>query len=313
MINNLLMALLAVETPSEVEETTTEAIMTAGNLANDFNKKANAITEYFNNNVNTFINFAINVIIAIVIFIVGRLLIKATLKFLNRVLKRSNVDIGVVKFLHSCSNVLLHIMLLGIVCSQVGIKTTSVVAVVGSAGIAVGLALQGSLANFAGGVLILLLKPFTIGDYIVDGGSGKEGTVQKIDLFYTHLVTADNKKVVIPNGQLANSNLTNITAFEKRRLDIEVGISYSSSIEKAKKIIEQIAKNDDRVLKQEEIFVFVSSLDESQVTLGVRVWVKTEDYWNTRFDMNEKIKNRLDENGIEIPFNQLEVHVKNSN
>ncbi len=304
------MTMLAVETASNIEETTTEAIMTAGNIAEDINKKANAITEYFNNNVNSFINFGINVIIAIIIFIIGRVLIKLCLKFLNRIFKRSNVDIGVAKFLNSCCNVLLHIVLLGIVCSQIGIKTTSVVAVIGSAGIAVGLALQGSLANFAGGVLILLLKPFVIGDYIVDGGTGSEGTVRKIDLFYTYLVTIDNKQVVIPNGQLANSNLTNITAFDKRRLDMEVGISYSSDITKAKKIIKDIAESDARVLKDEEIFIFVSSLDASQVTLGIRIWVKTSDYWNTKFDMNEKIKNKLDENEIEIPFNQLEVHVK---
>lgn len=295
---------------NSVEEKTTEAIMTAGNVADNINEKANALSDFIRNNINSFINFCINFVIALIIFVIGKIIIKLLLKAFNRILKRSNIDQSVTKFLNSCANVLLHIVLIGIVCSQIGIKTTSVVAVLGSAGIAVGLALQGSLANFAGGVLILILKPFSIGDYIIDGGSGNEGTVQKIDIFYTHLISVDNKKIVIPNGELANSSLTNVTAFDKRRLDIAVGISYNSEIAKAKAILEGLANNDKRVLSDEEIFVFVKQLDESQVTLEMRIWVKKEDYWNTKFDMNEKIKNEFDKNGIEIPFNQIEVHMK---
>jgi small conductance mechanosensitive channel len=192
----------------------------------------------------------------------------------------------------------------------VGIKTTSFVAVLGTASLAVGLSLQGSLSNFAGGVLILMLKPFKVGDYIIDSSDGKEGTVTKIDLFYTTLITPDNKKTVIPNGSLSNTSLTNVTAFETRRVDFEIGISYSADISKAKSIIEETAKANELVLKDKEIFVFVSNLDSSQVTMGIRVWTNTSDYWTVKFELTEAVKKALDENNIEIPFNQLVVHME---
>ena len=196
------------------------------------------------------------------------------------------------------------------ICGQLGIETTSFIAVIGSAGLALGLAFQGSLSNFAGGVLILLMKPFKVGDYISESGSGMEGTVQQIDICYTTLVTPDNKKVVIPNGTLSNSSLTNASAFEKRRVDIEAGISYSADISEAKAEMENLAKNHALVLKEEEIFSFVSNLDSSQVTLGLRVWCLTSDYWSVKFDLTEGIKKTFDEKGIEIPFDQLVVHLE---
>ena len=190
-----------------------------------------------------------------------------------------------------------------------GIPTSSVIAAISAAGLAIGLALQGSLSNFAGGVLILLFKPFDIGDYIKEDTHGNEGTVEGIDLFYTKLKTPDNKQVVVPNGILANSSLTNFTSQNMRRVDITVGISYDSDIKLAKSILLDIINADERVLKDQDINVFVAELAESQVTLGTRFWVATDDYWQTKWDMLELYKEQLEGNGIDIPFNQLCVTI----
>lgn len=206
----------------------------------------------------------------------------------------------------------MYIILIVIICGQVGIETTSIVAVISSAGLALGLAIQGSLSNLAGGVLILALKPFKVGDYIHDGSCGNEGTVNKIDLFYTYLNTVDNKKLVIPNGSLANTYIVNASANEKRRVDFELGISYTSDIDQAKKVILETIDNEKLVLKQEEIFVFIKELAASQVTVGVRVWALNADYWTVYFNLNEAFKKAFDQAGIEIPFNQLSVHIEES-
>ena len=188
--------------------------------------------------------------------------------------------------------------------------TTSVAAALASCGVAIGLALQGSLSNFAGGVLILVLKPFVVGDYIVEDNKGREGTVKEIQLFYTKLLTVDNKTVIIPNGTLANTSLTNVTAQDKRRLDLSVGISYDADLKKAKELIEGIFRADEDILKEEGINVFVDNLGDSSVVIGARGWVKKDAYWTTKWRLTENIKLTLDENGIEIPFNQVVVHVK---
>ena len=159
--------------------------------------------------------------------------------------------------------------------------------------------------------MILITKPFVVGDYIIDAGTGNEGTVQRVDLFCTHLVTVDNKMIIIPNGSLANSPITNVTAEDKRRVDVTIGISYNASIAEAKKVMEQVIAQEDRILKDEQIMVFVQELAESQVTMGLRVWAKTDEYWNVLFALNENLKNAFDEAGIEIPYNQLDVHVIN--
>lgn len=297
-------------TETETEAATENVLMTAGEVAGDINKKANAFVEYLKTHIDTFIAFGFRILFAILMIIVGKIIIKFLLKICDRFFDRAGTEISVRKFLNSFIKAVLYIVLILVVCAQVGIETTSFIAVMGSAGLALGLSLQGSLSNFAGGILILLLKPFVVGDYIIDGGSGKEGKVSRIDLFYTHLITPDNKMVVIPNGTLANSNLTNLTTFDKRRVDILVGISYSSDIKKAKELLEEIADKCQYVLKDEKVAVFVNSLDSSQVTLGIRVWTKTTDYWDALFQLNETIKYTFDENDIEIPFDQLEVHVK---
>ncbi len=297
-------------TETETETTTENVLMTAGEVADDINKKANAFVEYLKTHIDTFIAFGFRILFAILMIIVGKIIIKFLLKICDRFFDRAGTEISVRKFLNSFIKAVLYIVLILVVCAQVGIETTSFIAVMGSAGLALGLSLQGSLSNFAGGILILLIKPFVVGDYIIDGGSGKEGKVSRIDLFYTHLITPDNKMIVIPNGTLANSNLTNLTTFDKRRVDIMVGISYSSDIKKAKELLEEIADKCQYVLKEEKVEVFVNSLDSSQVTLGIRVWTKTTDYWDALFQLNETIKYTFDENDIEIPFDQLEVHVK---
>lgn len=274
-------------------------------------EKANEFIQNLKNFIPGLISFGINVIIALIIFAVGKFIIKFILKICKRFFERAKIEISVSKFLLSLISAVCYLILLIIVLDTVGIKTTSFIAVLGTAGLAVGLSIQGSLSNFAGGVLILLLKPFKVGDYILESSSGKEGTVSKIDIFYTTLVTVDNKKIVIPNGNLSNSSLINISAYDTRRLDIFVGISYSSDIKKAKQILEDIAKNNSLVLKDKEIFTFVSELDSSQVTMGLRVWTLNSDYWNAKFELNEQIKIEFDNNAIEIPFNQLVVHMDN--
>ena len=292
-------------------ETTEEA--TAGIMQNpeETVKKANELIQHLKNFLPSIISFGINVAIALVIYWVGSILIKVLLKICKKFFNRTKLELSVSRFLLSLIKALSYVILILVVLDTVGIKTTSFIALLGTAGLAIGLALQGSLSNFAGGVLILLLKPFKVGDYIIEHSGGKEGTVSKIDLFYTTLMTADNKITVIPNGILSNSSLTNVTALDTRRVDFQVGISYNSDISKAKEIIEETARENELVLKQREIFVFVADLDSSQVTMGLRVWTNTSDYWTVKFSLTEDIKNKLDKNGIEIPFNQLVIHMDN--
>ena len=278
--------------------------------ADEVIKEASKLIEMIEGFLPKVFDFAVNVIIALILLFVGRIVIKYIIKFMDKFLKRANVEISMQKFLDSLIKVILYIVLIVIICGQVGIETTSFIAVLGSAGLALGLALQGSLSNFAGGVLILVLKPFKVGDYILDGSSGKEGTVKKIDLFYTYLDTSDNKKLIIPNGNLANTHIVNTSSNEKRRVDFELGISYEADIDKAKAVILQTAKSEEFVLKNEEIFVFIKELAASQVTVGVRVWSLNSNYWTVYFNLNEAFKKSLDEAGIEIPYNQLSVHIE---
>jgi small conductance mechanosensitive channel len=194
-----------------------------------------------------------------------------------------------------------------IVLGKFGITASSVIAVIGSVGLSIGLALQGSLANFAGGVLILMLKPFKVGDYIVEDSHGNEGTVTEIQLFYTKLLTLDNRTVILPNGDLSNTSLTNVTQQDKRMVQIKVGISYHADIRKAKSVLETVVANEQKRLPDEPYQVYVDSLEDSSVSLGIRVWTKSEDYWDVRWRLTENVKYAFDENDIEIPFPQVEV------
>lgn len=253
--------------------------------------------------------FGIDIIIAVIIFVIGKFIIKFILKFVDRIFAKSSADEGVAKFIHSVLKVALYIILAITICGQIGIETTSFAAIVASGGLAIGLAFKGSLSNFAGGVMILIMKPFTVGDYIES--NGVEGTVYKIDIFYTSLKTVDNKSVKLPNGTLSNSILTNYSMNEKRRVDVEVGIGYDDNIELARKELERVMNSYSNIMRDEANAVVVKNLADSAIIMEVRVWVPTEYYWDCKFYLNENIRVSFDKAGISIPFNQLDVNVHN--
>lgn len=274
------------------------------------NAEPGQIRAYFEGLLPKLLDFGVKILLALVIWFVGMKVIKLLRKILRRFLERSHVDVGVKQFLDSFAKAALYFCLFMALLGWLGISTASVVAVLGSAGLAIGMALQGSLGNFAGGVLILLLKPFKVGDYIIEDANKNEGTVTEIQLFYTKLKTPDNRVIVIPNGTLSNSSLTNVTQQDKRRLDLYVGISYEAELKEAKKVLMGLLEREERRLPKEESLVFVDSLEDSCVRLGCRLWVATGDYWQVKWDLTEQMKLALDEAGIPIPYNQLEVTLK---
>lgn len=271
-------------------------------------KNPGIIRTYFASLVPDLFNFALQVLIAIIVYAVGAKLIKMTVKIVRKTLERRNTDIGVIQFLSAVIRYSMYFVLFMVILNLFGIATTSAVAVLGSCGVAVGLALQGSLANFAGGVLILLLKPFVVGDYIIEGAN--EGTVYEISIFYTKLKTVDNKVIVIPNGNLSNSSLINVSHMDNRRVDVAVGIAYEADIRTAKDILYKVAEEDPARLPGEDIVVAVDNLGASSVDMTVRIWVKSEDYWPTKWRLTENIKYALDENNISIPYQQIDVQIK---
>ena len=289
------------DTTQEVTDATQEAV-----------KQVNHLTQYIQESIPGMITFGLEVLAALVAFFVGRLVIKWIRKIVRRSFERSGADKGVEQFVDSLLKYGLYALLIFSLISSLGFDTTSVAALMASGGVAIGLALQGSLSNFAGGVLILLLKPFVVGDYIIEYTNGKEGTVKEIQIFYTKLSTIDNKTIVIPNGMLTNNSITNATAKDERQLDLRVGISYDADIRQAKSVIENLLIKDECIIKNEQINVFVHELADSAVLLGIRAWVKNEEYWETRWRLLEEIKILLDENGIEIPYPQMAVHMKDS-
>lgn len=265
--------------------------------------------QWIENMMPRLVDFLVQVAFAFVVIVIGVKIIGWIRKILRRALERREADTGLIQFLDSLVKILLYLLLAISIMQRFGIQTTSVVAAIGSVGVAIGLALQGSLSNFAGGVIILLLKPFKVGDYIIQGSL--EGTVVEIELFYTTLLTPDNRRVVFPNGQLADNSLTNVTAEETRRIDISVGISYNSDLKAAKAILLTLAAEDADVLKEEGKMPMaaVEELGESSVNMLLRVWTPTDKYWDVKFRLNEAVKVSFDEAGIEIPYNQLDVHV----
>lgn len=263
---------------------------------------------YLEGMVPNLISFVLQAVLAIVVYVIGTKLIKWVVKLVKKTMERQEVDTGVIQFLSAIVKYALYLILVMTILGLFGVATTSVVAAVGSAGVAVGLALQGSLSNFAGGVLILLLKPFKVGDYIIQGGS--EGTVYEISLFYTKLKTGDNKVVVIPNGTLSNNTIMNVSHMDRRRVDIVVGIAYEADIKTAKDIMYKLAQNDEGRLPEEDAIVFVSDLAASSVDIGVRLWVNAADYWAVKWRLTENIKYAMDENGISIPYQQIDVQIK---
>ena len=249
---------------------------------------------------------------AFVFLVIGIKVIGWIRKLARRSLEHHGADTGLIQFLDSLVKYGLYIILGLTILQRFGVQTTSIVAAIGSVGVAIGLALQGSLSNFAGGVIILILKPFKVGDYVIQGDL--EGNVSEIQLFYTTLTTVDNRKIIIPNGQLADNSLINATAAETRRIDIRVGISYNGDMKLAKEILLKIGNEDECTIKEGEKapMAAVEELGESSVNMLLRVWAPTDRYWDTKFRLTEAVKAGFDEAGIEIPFNQLDVHLINS-
>ena len=267
------------------------------------------IERYLQELPDKLIRFGIRVLLALVVFIIGIQLIKLVRRILRKAFERRNVDVGVSRFLDSLVKTSLYILLLFMIASSFGLDATSVVALVGSAGVAIGLAVQGSLSNFAGGVLILLLKPFKLGDYIRDA-AGNEGTVEDVQLFYTRLVTPDRHMVVVPNGELANNNILNMSMLGDRRMDIKVGISYEADIRRAKEVLLRVLNEDPGVLQDEEKKVFVEELADSSVIMGLRCYSANENFWETKWRIMETVKYALDEAEIGIPYPQMDVHMR---
>lgn len=251
--------------------------------------------------------YGMKLVVALITLIIGLFVIKVIVKVFSAVLKKRKVDVSVVSFLTSVAGWLLKIALFIAVINQVGIQTTSFVALLGTIGLAIGMALQGSLANFAGGVLILLLKPFKVGDVIK--AQGFTGKVEAITTFSTFLKTPDNQVICIPNGGLSNSPIQNINCEEERRVDLTFGIDYADDFGKAKNIIKSLLDKHSKVLKDPAYAVMVGELADSSVNIFVRAWVKTEDYWDVHFDMLEDVKKAFDDQGISFPFPQTDVHV----
>lgn len=273
-------------------------------------KELNAFEKFLDTLPEKALRFGIKVLIAALLFFVGSKAISFIRKITKKSLQRANVEIGVIQFLDGLIKAVLYGVLVLIIAGNFGFDATSVVALIGSAGVTIGLALQGSLSNLAGGVLILLLKPFRVGDFIIESGHGTEGTVKEIGIFYTKLATTDGKIVVLPNGNLANSSITNATDSPIRRIDITVGISYDADIKKAKEVLQVLMDNDKDVLHSEPASVFVDSLADSAVVLGMRCYCENPNYWNVRWRLLENAKNALDEADIEIPYQQLSIHMK---
>ncbi|MCR4567825.1 MAG: mechanosensitive ion channel family protein [Pseudobutyrivibrio sp.] len=250
--------------------------------------------------------------LALVVLFIGTRIIKGIIKVFHKAMSLKNIDPGVETFLESVLKWILSIILLTIILGLFGVTTTSISAAVAGLGVTIGLALQGALSNFAGGVLILLMRPFKVGDYIIEHGTNQEGTVVRINIIYTTLKMVDGRLVQIPNGKLSATSLTNNTSITRRMFNETVGISYDSDIKKAKDIMLKIAEQQDHLITSEPIKVFVAELGDSAVQIGLRFWVETEYFWPTKWAVLEEIKERFDKQGIEICFNQLDVHIKNS-
>lgn len=254
------------------------------------------------------LRLGVRVILCILALLIGTQLIRFVRHVLNKAFSKSKLDESAAHFIDSFVKYGLYFILILSVASGLGVDAASIVALLGSAGVAVGLALQGSLSNLAGGILILILKPFTIGDYIVDS-QGNEGIVDVIEVFYTRIHTGDNKVIVLPNGTLANGHITNCTKSEERRVDVPVSISYQADMKQAKEVLSKVLDEETAVIQEKDHAVFVDSLGDKGINMCVRCWVKTNVYWDAKCRITENIKYALDEAGIEIPYPHMDVHI----
>jgi small conductance mechanosensitive channel len=251
--------------------------------------------------------FGIKVVMALLILVIGRWVAKLLRDLTGKMMAKTNMDATLVKFVGSMVYFALLAFVVLAALAQVGIQTTSFIAVIGAAGLAVGLALQGSLANFAAGVLMLIFRPFKVGDYIE--GAGVAGIVEEIHIFHTLLGTLDNKAIIVPNAKMTGDNITNYTMKDRRRVDLVFSVSYGEDIEKVKRVIAGVLESDARVLKDPPSTVAVLGIDVGTVNFAVRPWVRTEDYWDVFFSTNENMKQRFDAEGIRAPVPRREVHL----
>jgi small conductance mechanosensitive channel len=266
---------------------------------------------YWNQAKDLMITYGGKVVLAIIFLIIGLWVIKRIVNAVSKRMEKREVDESLRPFLRTLIGALLKIMLFISVISMVGVEMTSFIAVLGAAGLAVGLALQGSLSNFAGGVLILLLKPFKVGDFI-DNGTHM-GTVREIQIFYTYLTTLQNQEVIIPNSQLSNNSVTNYSFHDTRRMDLTFGIGYGDDIDKAKSILNRLIEEEANILKDPAPVIFVETLNDSSVDFKIRAWAKNEDFWDIRNGLSEKVKKAFDREGVSIPFPQRDVHLYQEN
>ena len=255
------------------------------------------------------VDFGINLITAIVIFFIGKWVVNLVVKGMLKAMQKSDVDTTLRRFVANLVRMLLMLFVIIAAIGALGVKTASLVALIGAAGLAVGLALQGSLSNFAAGVLIVMFRPYKVGDWIE--GGGVSGAVEEVQILTTVLKTGDNKRVIIPNSQIMGTTITNYSANDTRRVDLVVGVSYSDDLDKVRKELQDLVAADDRILDDPAVTIAVSELADSSVNFVLRPWVRTADYWGVYFDLTEAIKKRFDEVGISIPFPQQDVYVHN--
>lgn len=266
--------------------------------------------EYINELIDKAIDLGVeagkSIVIALIIYFVGKALVSFINGMLGKMLERRKVDPTIQTFLKSLVNILLMVLLIISVVSALGVNTTSFAALLASAGVAVGMALSGNLQNLAGGIVVLLFRPFKVGDYIE--ALGTSGTVSEIQIFHTILTTPDNKKIFLPNGALSSGNITNYSKESLRRVDFTVAVEYGSDVDNVRKVLLELINKDERILKEPVPFVALGSLADSSVNMTVRVWVKSENYWSVFFETNEKIYNEFNRQGIKFPFPQLTIH-----
>jgi small conductance mechanosensitive channel len=247
-------------------------------------------------------------LLAIVFLVVGLWLIRVLVRGVGKAMQSRDMEPSLVPFVKSLLGALLKVLLVLSVIQMIGIQTTSFIAVLGAAGLAIGLALSGTLQNFAGGVMLLILKPFKVGDYIE--AQGHSGTVRQIQIFHTILTTPDNKTIILPNAQVSTDAMVNYSTEPERRVDLVFGIGYGDDIDKARSTIQQVVDADERIMKEKPIQIVVAELADSSVNFKVRIWVKAADYWGVFFDMQEGVKKAFDRNGVSIPFPQMDVHMQ---
>ena len=273
-------------------------------------QSVNLVKETANEFLRWLINKSGSIIIALVFILIGFKIVSLILKLIKRGFDKSKLDDSVAGFLLSVFRVIGYILVFITAASMVGIQVTSFVAILGTASMAIGLALQGALSNLAGGVLILVLKPFAVGDYIIENDKGTEGTVSSIDIFYTRLLTIDNKLVVIPNGVLTNNSLINVTKEKKRKLEVTIPIAYDTDIKVLKEVVSEVLNSEEKIMSDQPTDIFINSFDDSGMTVAVRAWTATSDYWPALWSLREGLKAAFDEHDIRIPYSRVEVDMK---